>query len=762
MTRLLILLLLKATVGIAQQEATNWYFGEKAGLVFGGGAPIPVFNSAMTTPEGSASLSDKDGNLLFYTNGNAIWNRRHQLMDNGFSLNGSTSSTQSSIIIPHPGADSLYYVFAVDNHAGPKGVTYSIVNIRANGGLGKVVTKNIVLAQNTSEKITAVHSCNNRDVWLVIRMWQSSSFYSFLIDRTGLNPDPVISNSPNTLIGHEWGTLGSMKISPNGIKLAAAHAWSINKIELGDFDRATGEVRNIGNLDVSPPAYNGFNTGPYGLEFSANNRFLYVYSAYNGTISSIHQFDLALPTLAQIQASRQLITEINYPYAGSMQLGPDQKIYITNSFDSSLSVIEQPDLPGAACRFRFAAVSLGRRCGLGLPNFIQSFADPDYSAADFNASNCSSGTLDFSINRPAAINAVKWDFGDPASGAANSSTSFSPTHRYSASGFYTVSLIAYRSCSIDTVRKKIYSGNLSLTLNDRYDACDRDSLRLQTTFYQGVQYLWSNGDLNNFTDVTTPGKYILTVKAGCSFTDSTEVFYYNRPVLDLGADKTICTGDQVILDAGIDNVQYLWNTGDNGRQLNVNRVGLYWVRVTNIGNSCFRTDTIKVGDKPFPAFSLGKDTVICETEELVLKTRLAANPALEFLWQDGTRKNDYPVSGPGVYWVRVSNGCTVKTDSIAVVYKVCPLGIPNAFTPNGDGKNDRFRPKYGEGIGDYRFRVYNRFGQLIFESANQLSGWDGTWAGRPQPPGTYAWTLQYSDMGSGKQVRLKGTVNLVR
>ena len=764
MCRLLTILLSCAFLtAFGQNEINVWYFGEKTGLDFNSGSPVPLFNSSMRASEGCASICDKEGNLLFYTNGVAIWNRSHEVMDNGYDLNGNISSTQSSIIIPHPGNDSLYYVFVVDNHGGPKGISYSIININSNNGLGKVISRNIILTESTTEKITAVHGCNNKEVWLLVRLWNSNRYYSFRIGKSGIDTDPVISFTPNTLTGHIWGTLGSMKFSPNSVKVAAAHGWSISYIELGNFSRLTGDVSNVEKLFVSPPGFTGFETGPYGLEFSPDSRYLYVYAAYGGARSFIYQFNLNYSTIAEIQNSRLLVAELNYPYAGSMQLGPDQKIYITNSFDSSLSVIHQPNNAAPFCNFEYGAVSLGRRVALGLPNFIQSYTDPDFSAGDFSATNCEIANLNFIINRPGDISSVKWDFGDPASGILNNSSLLTPSHSYSANGFYTVTLIAYRSCSIDTIRKKIYSGNLILGLNDSYQGCNEDSLQLSVPYYEGVRYNWSNGSRSPVTKIITGGKYKITVKAGCSFSDSANVVFYDKPLLTLGPDKTICTNEQVLIDPFLNNVYYLWNTGAVSSSININKTGQYWLKATNLTNACFTTDTINIKDKPFPRLWLGSDTLICETEELLLRTGLENNgTGLHFLWQDGSTNSTFRVRSPGLFAVQASNDCTVKSDTIKVTFKVCPLGIPNAFSPNGDGRNDRFRIKYGEGITKYHIQIFNRFGQKVFESRDQLIGWDGTVLGKPQPMGTYGWVVQYIDGLTEKLVSLKGTVTLVR
>lgn len=746
---------------LAQKQTTAWYFGEKAGLYFSTGIPLPATGSSMNTEEGTSSICDKDGNLLFYSNGVYIWNRNHELMDNGLNLSGSASSTQSSIAIPHPGADSLYYIFVVDNHNGPKGISYSLVNIYANNGLGKVISKNNPLVLGTSEKITAIHHCNNKDVWLLVRLWNSDRYYSFIIDKNGLNVDPVISFTPNNLNGHVWGTLGSMKISPNSRRVAAAHGWSINYIEIGDFDRASGEVRNVNRLIVSPPGYNEFETGPYGIEFSPDSRFLYVYAGYLGR-SFIYQFDVSLASLSEIQNSKQLIATIDKPYAGSLQLAPDQKIYATNANDSSLSIIHTPNNAAPACNFEYGGIKLNAKSVLGLPNFIQTFFDPNFDAADFSATRCETGLINFRLKNPMEVSAVKWDFGDPSSGSQNSSFVPDPSHRFSGFGFYTVTLVAYRSCSIDTIRKKIYSGNLDLNLNDQYQGCKGDSLQLNVTHYDGVWYRWSNGAKTPSTKISKPGKYKVVAEAGCQFSDSTVVDFYDKPLFSLGPDLQICTNQQTILNTGLTQGQFLWNTGESSPQIIVNRPGTYWAQVVNTTNTCSGADSISVTEKSFPEINLGRDTLVCETEQLLLRPRLPALAGLNYLWQDGSRQAEFRVKEPGVYSVEVSDGCIVRHDSIMVDYKTCPIGIPNAFTPNGDGRNDLFRARYGEAVGKYLLRVYNRSGNLVFESPDQLKGWDGTSSGRKQPSGTYVWVVVYSDLNTGKRIMLNGTVILIR
>ena len=178
----------------AQREAGIWYFGIEAGIDFNSGSPVPLTNGKLITKEGCSTISDKDGKLLFYTDGSTVWNAKHNIMPNGTGLFGHLSSTQSAIIVPNPSNPSIYYVFTVDEphhqnawafpDQGPadfngfstteyndsftsvpegddgfnNGLNYSLVDMTLNNGMGDIdiVEKNIQLLtydQNNAEQI---------------------------------------------------------------------------------------------------------------------------------------------------------------------------------------------------------------------------------------------------------------------------------------------------------------------------------------------------------------------------------------------------------------------------------------------------------------------------------------------------------------------------------------------------------------------------------------------------------------------------------
>ncbi len=162
--RYIILLGILAFLGkttCAQVQANYWYFGKNKGLYFGDGVPQVLTDSKMYAFEGCATISDKNGQLLFYTNGIEVYNRHHQLMQNGSGLFGDDRSSQSAIILPVPNDPYKYYIFTVDAYPFTigvrpcKGINYSIVDITKNGGLGDIVTKNI-----TSQKLAGIPSAD--------------------------------------------------------------------------------------------------------------------------------------------------------------------------------------------------------------------------------------------------------------------------------------------------------------------------------------------------------------------------------------------------------------------------------------------------------------------------------------------------------------------------------------------------------------------------------------------------------------------------
>ena len=229
-----------------QKQANVWYFGDHAGLDFKTGSPVALSNGALKTDEGCASISDTAGNILFYTDGITVYNKKDTSMPNGTGLNGHSSSTQSSIIIPVPGNDSIFYIFTTDAQGGANGCEYSRVNMHKNGGHGDVISKNKMLFTPSAEKITAIRNNNGSDIWVIGHKHNTDTFYTYKIDNKGINSSVVKSKSGSSY-STKSGVIGYMKASPDGKKLALAIS-STNTVEVFDFDDKSGVVSNCRSM----------------------------------------------------------------------------------------------------------------------------------------------------------------------------------------------------------------------------------------------------------------------------------------------------------------------------------------------------------------------------------------------------------------------------------------------------------------------------------------------------------------------------------
>jgi gliding motility-associated-like protein len=239
------------------------------------------------------------------------------------------------------------------------------------------------------------------------------------------------------------------------------------------------------------------------------------------------------------------------------------------------------------------------------------------------------------------------------------------------------------------------------------------------------------------------------------------VSVYANPIVSLGKDSILCQGGDKILNAGQDYSQYVWNDGSTNATLTVTKPGKYWVAVTD-QHGCMASDTTEISAIALPPSGfLAHDTVFCQFSKFTIQPSQTYD---NYLWSDLSTGPSLTIYQPGTYRLQVtdSNHCT-GTDSIVITEKQCleDIIVPNAFTPNGDGKNELFRPIVLENLSAYRFAVYDRWGEMVFETSEILRGWDGKFRGAASPTGVYVWYCQYQPNGQVEKVK-KGTVVLIR
>jgi hypothetical protein len=343
----------------------NWFFGKNSGISFNpiqsGGTPV-ILSGAMESQEGVASISNREGQLLFYTNGETVYTSGNTIMTNGIGLSSSGTSTQSVVIVPKPESNK-YYLFTTDYNGSPNGFEYSIVNMELQNGDGEVETKNIKLINSPlTEKVTACSNTSEDSYWIITHTSGDTSYYTYKLSSTGLS-GPIITN-----IGSTHNTArGYMKTSPDCSKLISL-IYDEDIIDIFDFDSTGGTLSNFISLTGMT-----FDVGPYGLEFSSDSSKFYV---SEGAGEKVYQFDLSYTSSTDMVDNVIEVGNISGASFGALQLAPDERIYLADYNNTNLHIIHRPNGLGVQCNFESDGLSLinsgitGTSSFWGLPNII--------------------------------------------------------------------------------------------------------------------------------------------------------------------------------------------------------------------------------------------------------------------------------------------------------------------------------------------------------------------------------------------------------
>lgn len=231
-TVLLLLFLINCSAVLAQKEPAIWLFGDHNGIDFRSGTPVAISNPNISyhgrEVKGVATVTDANGDLLFYAEDETVYNSGHDTMLNGAGMYGSWAAFQTYLTVRAIHDTTLYYLFTIDMHSvagesySSADVWYSIIDMKADNGLGAVTTKNVPLLSNSTTQLCAVRHCNERDIWIIAHEWNSDAYNAFLITPAGVSASPVVSRTGRQATADSHGTLnlsGYMKASPDGKKL---------------------------------------------------------------------------------------------------------------------------------------------------------------------------------------------------------------------------------------------------------------------------------------------------------------------------------------------------------------------------------------------------------------------------------------------------------------------------------------------------------------------------------------------------------------
>lgn len=716
---LFVLLLLLTIQSSAQYQAPPvWVFGHHAGLDFTSGSPVPITTNIETHSTVAATQCDAQGNILFYANGYRIWNKNNNPMPNSINPVWTTPYTSSwnlhAMIVPHPTDTNLYYVFSVFPSKGnaPWGdyfvgqLTYSIVDMSLNNGLGDVVAgqNHVLLDNNTGHYMTIVPG-NHCNYWVIVQAGNTNQiiFKTYEVDGSGLHTTPVTSVFP---------AMQSLIPTPSPHTMstrAGSYVYSYTRDKL---------IAGTESADIA--AY----------DFDRNS----------GKITSATVLDWAYPKIPFVSSATQ----------PAICLSPDE---------SQLYVMGQANSTNGYELRQYPLVGSGATFATGTPIVISSIPQQYLIIEQSTGFAWMQGAMQFG---PDGKIYLAYTLGQTFLGSienpnvAGAGCNHVPMSVYLDPGTYTTSGMPAPMYTRRTPSYQVAGINVDTS------ACDIPALTLHVPDSSYTYYTWHNGGSGTTYDATASGTYIVTSSNGdCNLRNDTFNVKMVNYTVSLGADVQTCDTAYLYPSTNAPApVSYTWQDGSTNPLYIASQPGTYSVTITADG--CSKADTINLSEGELPV-SLPADTTLCAGENLRLE---AGNlPGITYRWQDGSTSPYYNASGAGLYAVTATNAMCSTSDSVLISIvdcSYCKASIPTAFTPNGDGRNDGFKPMFTSFCNPekYEFRIYNRYGQQVFVSFSPTTAWDGRLNGQPAELGTYMYRLNYTL--HSKRYSEKGDVVLVR
>jgi gliding motility-associated-like protein len=751
---------------------STWFFGRGHAIVFRnglpqrGGIPAPVIPADYNTRGNEnvlsqLAVSDEGGALQFFlqvkgmvgsgtlgvdeyvNNTCKVFDRQGNRFPNGNiktqSRNPVTGTVGNPLAVPYPKQRNKYILFYSLHNS----LRYSIVDMTLNRGMGDidVAHKDVVLTGFGSIvgfKMTAIPACDG--VWVVARAIDGEQYYSFKVDEQGVHPAYVVSHvgegslQKYTVVNKVVG--GILKASNKGLLLAATTAAGI---ELYDFEPCSGRLKNARIIDTMVA---------YGLCFSPDDNRLYVSRSkvsWKGPFQGeIFQYDMTNSSLAAVAASKTLVMrnpiyELIVPYGplypvgpfGEMKLGPDGKIYVSKNNDVWIS--------NAPCSVYYPG-----------PEF-----DPVPVPGSFS---CKLGQYMHVIHQP------------------------------NAKGMACKPELDYVLISdMDLTPDYWLQNDIRVAPKSLPDTVVGATTPVVVCYTrQGVLYapedaacyLWDNGLATRDRVVEEPGTYWVSYFKGCTYrTDTFHVSF--TPLPEVPQLQYACPaegivsvsqpkGDRTWFSYTLKQLEHDFidsGASASGWRFEGLTAGPYSLQIRSA--DCDTTLLLQLEAYPAPEVEAWPgDTTILYGDTI----QLHASGATRYAWWPLKHIPDAGVTDPYV-WPKVNTTYFVigRNDydcvdtarvQVTIDYNL-PDWVPNAFSPNGDGVNDLFRVAGLTYQQLLQFRVYNRFGQLLYSGTDPGGGWDGTYKGQPCELGTYYYfvELQYPD---GKRRQSKGDVVLLR
>ncbi len=779
-------------------EEHTWFFGggnenAQPGIRFDFATNQPYPFNEVRNPinliENNIIISNpSNGEIRFYSDGKTIIDASHIAMPNGNELNGSNSSMYGTAVVLDPSRCNGYYVISVqgEDDAIPRKIFYSAVDMNSPGNgtlndpLGDVDSsiKNIDITPagvDCTEGIFSVSKSGaTKDSWLFFGDRRNSILYLYQVTSSGIiffNQFDLKSMMPS-LPSEELFSI-KMDFSPlsetRGI-LVVAPSRNIDNptYPIGSFifNNETGEIESNSYQLIDAETY-----WTYGTSFSSDGTKLYT-SDYIG--KTLKQFDFTTGILTTIATSPHI------GRTGGLETGPDGRIYWSNTFGvqsepevSNLSVVNFPNLPRDNCDLVFNQWSIDavvnpQRIGV-LPTFGV-FPDPP-SVQSIMADKCSLGNGSAEIDPGESLPPLeyRWDNGETTATATNLDA-----------GLHQISITDGLGCT-EILEIFIEEENETLTPVIAGDLiiCEEGKETTLLTGENGFDsYLWSNGEISPSTQITQPGTYTLSVTKGLSCSGETSVEVLERVLeVNIIGDSILCLGnyDSLILELDNSFEEYLWSNQSTESTISVNQSGEYAVSVIS-SEGCIAGDSISIFATMAPQISDIPEFIEVEYAETVeLNPTIISEGAVLIEWTPSDNLSCDSCQFPTFlgslenqnYQIHVADnfGCQDSSSVFITIVFDKSVFAPNAFSPNGDGSNDKFTLYGTSALKEIKsLQIFDRWGELIFNnenfpSNNENYGWSGDFKGEKLQPSVFIWQAEI-EFHDGSTVTFNGDILL--
>lgn len=366
----------------------------------------------------------------------------------------------------------------------------------------------------------------------------------------------------------------------------------------------------------------------------------------------------------------------------------------------------------------------------------------DTSLLAYDTAHCENGNIfSFVNNTPDLATICMWDFGD-----GTTDIGLSVNHSYGASGKYEVTLEVedVNGCYDifqDSVEVVPQPNNDFSGLAVRYCLGDPISILIPTL----LNGTWFGDNVDPATGEFNPIQLGLNTishaveESGCKDTVIHSTTVFPVPNFELGIDTSICIGTDFVrrIQKGLSNVS--WSTGASDSFTTVSSDGILWAE--KIEGGCSFRDSIRVTEIRPPSVNLGIDSLLCGDGIRAVDVRASE---ATYSWNDGYSGGGLRnITETGVYSVTVVNKCGTASDDVDLEFLpyVCDIFIPSAFSPNGDGRNDVFRPSGNVEL--LSLQIFNRWGELLYQNSETDFAWDGFYQNSEAQMGHYYFIIRY-------------------